>query len=80
MVNYPQKKGGEAMAWQEILPAALLVLGTVWVCRVLYGGKGGPTHCIGCGKCAADGQCILTGKAKFPGKSGGTPDFPVDNR
>ena len=68
------------MELQEILPAALLVLGTAWACWALYSRKSGPTHCIGCGKCAADGQCILTGKAKFPPKGAQMPDFPVDNR
>ena len=35
--------------------------GTMAVCNI---------GCIGCGKCVADGVCILTGK-KVPGISGG---------
>lgn len=50
------------MDWFEVIVPVMMAAGVVLLCQVLYGGKGGPTHCIGCGKCAADGVCILTGK------------------
>ena len=49
------------MAWHEILATGIILAGSR---------KSGPTSCIGCGKCVADGVCILTGK-KVPGISGG---------
>lgn len=46
----------------ELLAAILILGGTAGICWVLYGRGSGPTRCIGCGKCAADGRCILTGE------------------
>ena len=46
----------------ELLVAILILGGTAGICWVLYGRGSGPTRCIGCGKCAADGRCILTGE------------------
>ena len=56
----------------ELLAVILILSGTAGICWVLYGRWSGPTHCIGCGKCAADGRCILTGKrwGEPPGKKG----------
>lgn len=50
------------MNWYEIVAVVMILGGVAWICEVLYRDLGGPTHCIGCGKCAADGKCILTGK------------------
>ncbi len=57
------------MACMEIL-ATDLFWRNCGICWVAYRRKSGPTSCIGCGKCVADGVCILTGK-KVPGISGG---------
>lgn len=46
------------MEWFGLLSLALILAGTGVIAWVLYGEKGGPTHCIGCGKCVADGKCI----------------------
>ena len=43
----------------ELLAAILILGGTAGICWVLYGRGSGPTRCIGCGKCTADGRCIL---------------------
>ena len=59
-------RGGADVSWYEILMAAGILAGVAAFCWVVYGQKGGPTGCIGCGKCVADGVCILTGK-KVPG-------------
>lgn len=70
------------MAWHEILATGIILAGTAFYCWAAYSRKSGPTSCIGCGKCVADGVCILTGK-KVPGISGGKGKnlcFPVDNR
>ena len=48
---------------------AIVLLGTASICWILYGDRGGKTHCIACGKCVADGVCILTGE-KVPKISG----------
>lgn len=64
------KKGGCNMAWHEILATGIILAGTAFYCWAAYSRKSGPTSCIGCGKCVADGVCILTGK-KVPGISGG---------
>ena len=58
------------MAWHEILATGIILAGTAFYCWAAYSRKSGPTSCIGCGKCVADGVCILTGK-KVPGISGG---------
>ena len=58
------------MAWHEILATGIILAGTAFYCWAAYSRKSGPTSCIGCGKCVADGVCILTGK-KIPGISGG---------
>ena len=62
--------GGCNMAWHEILATGIILAGTAFYCWAAYSRKSGPTSCIGCGKCVADGVCILTGK-KVPGISGG---------
>ena len=54
--------------WYQWLILGLILAGTCAVCWILYGNKGGTTRCIGCGKCLADGQCILQKR-----------EFPVDN-
>ena len=64
------KRGGCNMAWHEILATGIILAGTAFYCWAAYSRKSGPTSCIGCGKCVADGVCILTGK-KVPGISGG---------
>lgn len=68
------------MLWYEVLAPVLILAGAAFFGWMLYGRKSGPTGCIGCGKCVADGVCILTGK-KVPGLSGGgkSREFPVDN-
>ena len=63
-------KGGMHMMWYEILidghhPGRRRAF-TAGRCTA---GKSGPTGCIGCGKCVADGVCILTGK-QVPGTPG----------
>ena len=50
------------MVWYEILSTGIILGGTVFYCWAVYSRKSGPTSCIGCGKCVADGVCILTGK------------------
>ena len=50
------------MEWYHWFSALVILGGVAWLCTVLYGEKGGPTHCIGCGKCTADGKCILQQK------------------
>ena len=70
------------MVWFEILAVSIILGGVAFYCWAVYGRRSGPTGCIGCGKCVADGVCILTGK-KVPKISGNTRepcDFPVDNR
>ena len=55
------------MTWFAIIfPAVGLLAGVGLFCWAVYGRRSGPTGCIGCGKCVADGVCILTGK-KVPG-------------
>ena len=68
------------MAWFELLSTGIILGGVAFYCWAVYGRKSGPTGCIGCGKCVADGVCILTGK-KGPGLPGDgkSRDFPVDN-
>ena len=60
------------MAWHEILATGIILAGTAFYCWAAYSRKSGPTSCIGCGKCVADGVCILTGK-KVPGISAEQP-------
>lgn len=50
------------MAWFELLSTGIILGGVAFYCWAVYGRKSGPTGCIGCGKCVADGVCILTGK------------------
>lgn len=50
--------------WYEWLILGLMLAGTCAVGWILYSGKCGPTHCVGCGKCVADGQCILKKQGK----------------
>ena len=54
------------MLWYEVLAPGLILAGAAFFGWMLYGRKSGPTGCIGCGKCVADGVCILTGK-QVPG-------------
>ena len=54
------------MLWYEVLAPVLILAGAAIFGWMLYGRKSGPTGCIGCGKCVADGVCILTGK-QVPG-------------
>ena len=54
------------MLWYEVLAPVLILAGAAFFFFFLYGRKSGPTGCIGCGKCVADGVCILTGK-QVPG-------------
>ena len=35
-------------------------MGTLWY--LVNRGTGGPSHCMGCGKCDHTGVCILTGE------------------
>ena len=58
------------MQWFQILATGIILGGVGFYCWAVYGRKSGPTGCIGCGKCVADGVCILTGK-KVPGLPGG---------
>ena len=63
------------MAWHEILATGIILAGTAFYCWAAHlSGKvvreACKAGCIGCGKCVADGVCILTGK-KVPGISGG---------
>ena len=58
------------------LAALLLILaGAAFYCWAVYSRKSGPTGCIGCGKCVADGVCILTGK-KVPAMTGKEREKP----
>ena len=54
------------MQWFQILATGIILGGVGFYCWAVYGRKSGPTGCIGCGKCVADGVCILTGK-QVPG-------------
>ena len=65
------------MLWYEVLAPVLILAGAAFFGWMLYGRKSGPTGCIGCGKCVADGVCILTGK-QVPGIFRDR-DLPVDN-
>lgn len=58
--------------WFEWLILCVILAGTFTVGWILYSGKCGPTHCVGCGKCTADGQCILQ-KQEKKGKRAGIP-------
>ena len=51
------------MDWFSVLMAAMLLGGTALVGRTLFSRRHGPPQCIGCGKCVADGVCVLTGRA-----------------
>ena len=51
------------MDWFSLLMGALLLGGTGLVVWVLFSRRQGPPQCVGCGKCVADGVCVLTGKA-----------------
>lgn len=50
------------MDWFSLLMGALLLGGAALVTWILFSRRKGPPQCIGCGKCVADGVCILTGK------------------
>lgn len=63
------------MSVLSIFLTALVLAGTAAVCWVLYGDQGGKTRCIACGKCVADGVCILTGE-KVPGISRNSGEKP----
>ena len=47
------------MTWCSWLVLGILfgAVGALW--RAVYGGKNGAVHCIGCGRCAHSGTCIL---------------------
>ena len=55
----------------------LILAGAGTVTGILFSRRDGPPRCIGCGKCAADGICILTGKQVVPPReeSGKTGEF-----
>lgn len=65
------------MAWYGwlILTAVVAATGTLWY--LVNRDKGGPSHCMGCGKCDRTGVCVLNGKPV--GKGGRAAEFPVDN-
>ena len=66
------------MAWHEILATGIILAGTAFYCWAAYSRKSGPTSCIGCGKCVADGVCILTGKkAPCPRRGAATLERPA---
>ena len=70
------------MVWFEILAVGIILGGVAFYCWAVYGRRSGPTGCIGCGKCVADGVCILTGK-QVPGISSGvgkTRDLPFQGK
>lgn len=50
------------MDWFSLLMGALLLGGAALVTWILFSRRKGPPQCIGCGKCVADGVCVLTGK------------------
>lgn len=50
------------MDWFSLLMGTLLLGGTGLVVWVLFSRRQGPPQCVGCGKCVADGVCVLTGK------------------
>ena len=52
--------------WYEVLAPVLILAGAAFSGHRASSRKSGPTGCIGCGKCVADGVCILTGK-QVPG-------------
>lgn len=49
-------KGGSVMGWL-ILAIVFGVTTYFWV--MVNRDKGGPSHCMGCGKCDKDGVCVL---------------------
>lgn len=61
---------------------AILLAGTGLVTWVLFSRRHGPPRCIGCGKCVADGICVLTGEP-VPGmrdrRNGGAPEKAPEN-
>lgn len=63
------------MMWYELTATALIIAGTGFYCWAAFSRKSGPTGCIGCGKCVADGVCILTGR-KVPGTAGKEGEKP----
>ena len=68
------------MQWFQILATGIILGGVGFYCWAVYGRKSGPTGCIGCGKCVADGVCILTGKKVRSSETvGKSSDLPVDN-
>lgn len=46
-----------------VLFLCLILGGACWLSWALYGRADVPTHCIGCGRCAADGECYLVKEA-----------------
>lgn len=66
----------------SLVMTAILLGGTGLVAWILFSRRHGPPQCIGCGKCVADGICILTGKA-VPGmrdrRRGGSPEKEMEN-
>ena len=65
------------MDWFSILMVVLILAGAGTVTGILFSRRSGPPQCIGCGKCAADGICILTGKQVAPPReeTGKTGEF-----
>ena len=65
------------MDWFSLLMVVVILAGAGTVTWILFSRRDGPPQCIGCGKCAADGICILTGQqvAPPPGQSGKTGEF-----
>ena len=65
------------MDWFSLLMVLLILAGAGTVTGILFSRRDGPPRCIGCGECAGDGICILTGKQVAPPReeSGKTGEF-----
>lgn len=50
------------MEWQGWLLLAAVAAGTALVWYLVNRRRGGPSHCMGCGKCDRTGVCVLTGE------------------
>lgn len=50
------------MTWYGCLLLIFVVAATAAAWVLVHRGKGGPSRCMGCGKCDRTGVCVLSGK------------------